>query len=88
MCCFYWKRVFANKTFNEIVQIFNETICNVLSKYILNEDVSFNDQDPLRINNKINKNYTRILTKIMNPSINPKKYYSILERLSNNKKVL
>ena len=38
-----------------MVNIFNETISNVLNNYILHETIICNDQDPSWINNKVKK---------------------------------
>ena len=46
ICGFNWERSFANKDVNEMVNIFNETISNVLNNYIRHETIICNDQDP------------------------------------------
>ena len=43
---FNWERSFANKDVNEMVNTFNETICNVLNTYIPHETKICEDQDP------------------------------------------
>ena len=55
ICGFNWERSFANKDVNEMVNIFNETISNVLNNYIPHEAIICNDQDPPWINNKVKK---------------------------------
>ena len=55
ICDFNWERSFANEDVNEMVNIFNETISNVLNNYIPHETIICNDQDPPWINNKVKK---------------------------------
>ena len=43
---FNWERSFANKDVNELVNIFNETISNVLNNYVTHETIICDDQDP------------------------------------------
>ena len=46
ICGFNWERSFANKVVNEMVNIFNESISNVLNNYIPHEAIICDDQDP------------------------------------------
>ena len=46
LCGFNWERSFANKDVNEMVNIFRETISNVLNNYIPLETIIWDDQDP------------------------------------------
>ena len=55
ICGSNWESSFADKEVNEIVNIFNETISNVLNNYIPHETIICNDQDPPWINNKVKK---------------------------------
>ena len=50
---FNWERSFANKDVNEMVNIFNETMSNVLNNYILHDTIICDDQDHPWINNKV-----------------------------------
>ena len=50
---FNWERSFANKDVNEMVNIFNETMSNVLNNYILHDIIICDDQDHPWINNKV-----------------------------------
>ena len=52
-CGFNWERSFENKDTNEMVNIFNETISNVLNNYIPLETIICDDQDLPWINNKV-----------------------------------
>ena len=55
ICGFNWDRSFANKDVNEMVNIFHETISDVLNNYIPHETIIRNDQDPPWINYKVKK---------------------------------
>ena len=55
ICDFNWLRFFANKDVKEMVNIFNETISNVLINYIHHETIICDDQDPTWVNIKIKK---------------------------------
>ena len=50
---FDWDRGFANKHVNENVLIFNKTVLNVLSNFILHEAIVCDDKDPPWFNRKI-----------------------------------
>ena len=50
---FDWVRVFANKHVDEAVLIFNKTVLNVLSNFILHEVIVCDDKDPPWFNGKI-----------------------------------
>ena len=43
---FNWEKAFYNTSVTKKVSIFNETILNVLSKYIPHETVACDDKDP------------------------------------------
>ena len=53
ICDFNWEKSFANKDVNEMVNLFNETICNVLNNYILHATIVCDEQDPPWMNNKV-----------------------------------
>ena len=53
ICGFNYEKSFAKKDVNEMVNIFNETISNVLNNCIPHETIIFDDQDPPWINNKV-----------------------------------
>ena len=55
ICNSNWERSFANKDVDEMVNIFNETISNVLNNCIPHETIICDDQDPPWINNKVKK---------------------------------
>ena len=46
ICSFNWERSFANKDANEMVTVFNETICNDLNNCIPRETIICDDQNP------------------------------------------
>ena len=50
---FNWQKAFLNKNINEKVNIFNETILNILRNFIPHETVLCDDRDPSWFNNKI-----------------------------------
>ena len=50
ICGFNRERFFTNKDVNEMVNIFSETISNVLNNYIPHETIICDDQDPPWIN--------------------------------------
>ena len=50
---FNWQKAFLNKNVNEKVNIFNETILNILRNFIPHETVLCDDRDPPWFNNKI-----------------------------------
>ena len=50
---FNWQKVFLNKKVNEKVNIFNETILNILRNFIPHETVLCDDRDPPWFNTKI-----------------------------------
>ena len=50
---FNWTRAFSNTSFNEKVDIFNNTILNILSNFIAHEILTYDDKDPLWFNKKI-----------------------------------
>ena len=50
---FNWQKAFLNKNLNEKVNIFNETILNILRNFILHETVLCDDRDPPWFNTKI-----------------------------------
>ena len=50
---FNWERAFSNTNVNEKVDIFNRTILNILSNFILHETILCNDKDPPWFNNRI-----------------------------------
>ena len=55
ICSFNWERSFANKDVNEMVNIFNEIICDVLNNYIPHEAMTCDDQDPHGLITKLKK---------------------------------
>ena len=59
ICGFNWERSFANKDVNEMVNIFNETISNVLNNYIPHTAVICDDQDPHGLIKTSKKRYKR-----------------------------
>ena len=50
---FNWQKAFLNKNVNEKVNIFKETILNILRNFIPHETVLWNDRDPPWFINKI-----------------------------------
>ena len=48
-----WKILFNNKTVNKQVSVFNETIINIVSIFVPNKRVTFDDSDPPWMNNYI-----------------------------------
>ena len=50
---FVWQRAFLNTSVNEKVVIFNNTVLNILSKFIPHETIVCNDKGPPWFNNKI-----------------------------------
>ena len=50
---FPWEKSFRNLRIDEMVYLFNKTIKNILSNYILHETIPCDDRDPRWINNKI-----------------------------------
>ena len=66
---FNWKKVFSDTNINEKVSLFNKTILNILSNYILHETIIYDDKDSPCFNsriksltenkNKIRKSYQR-----------------------------
>ena len=50
---FSWENKFSNTDANQIVNLFNETIQNILSNFILYKAIFYDDRDPLWINSKI-----------------------------------
>ena len=50
---FNWQKAFLNKNVNEKVNIFNETILNILRNFIPHETVLCDDRDPPWFNTKI-----------------------------------
>ena len=50
---FPWDRSFENSSVNEKVNIFNITVKNILSNYILHETITCDDRDPPWINKNI-----------------------------------
>ena len=43
---FSWERAFEDLSVNEKVSLFNKTIKNILSNYILHEIITTDDRDP------------------------------------------
>ena len=50
---FNWTRVLSNTSVNEKVNIFNNTILNILSNFVPHEILLCDDKDPPRFNKKI-----------------------------------
>ena len=50
---FNWERAFSNTSVNEKVNIFNRTILNILSNFILHEIIVCNEKDPPWFNIRI-----------------------------------
>ena len=50
---FVWQRAFLNTSVNEKVVIFNNTVLNILSKFIPHETIVSDDKGPPCFNNKI-----------------------------------
>ena len=50
---FVWQRGFLNTSVNEKVVIFNNTVLNILSKFIPHETIESDDKGPPCFNNKI-----------------------------------
>ena len=50
---FNWQKPFLNKNVNEKVNIFNETILNILTNFIPHETAFCDGRDPPSFNNKI-----------------------------------
>ena len=50
---FSWDRLFRNRVINEMVFLFNRTIKNILSNYILHEIIICDDRDRPWINKRI-----------------------------------
>ena len=50
---FNWQKVFLDKNVSEKVNIFNETILNILRNFMLHETVLCDDRDPPWFNNEI-----------------------------------
>ena len=50
---FNWTRAISNTSVNEKVNIFNNTIFNILSNFILHEIITCDDKDPPWFNKKI-----------------------------------
>ena len=50
---FDWQGTFLNTSVNEKVVIFNNTVLNILSNFILHETILYDDKDPPWFNNKI-----------------------------------
>ena len=50
---FNWARAFSNMSVNEKVNIFNNTILNILNNFILQEILTCIDKDPPWFNKKI-----------------------------------
>ena len=48
-----WERLFNNKNINEQVSILNETILNVFSNFVPNKYITFDDKDPVWMNETI-----------------------------------
>ena len=48
-----WKTLFNNKTVNKQVSIFSETIINIVSNFVPNKRVTFDDSNPPWMNNYI-----------------------------------
>ena len=48
-----WKRSFGNLDINDKVHLFNKTIRNILSNFILHETITFDDRDPPWMNNRV-----------------------------------
>ena len=53
---FSWERCFVNTNVNNEVHMFNKTIKNIMSNYILHETIICDDRDPPWINKDIKKN--------------------------------
>ena len=49
---FNWQRVFLNTIVTEKVDIFNDTILNILSNFILHKVIIYDDKDPPWLNKK------------------------------------
>ena len=56
---FNWQKAFLNKNVNEKVDIFNETILNILRNSMPHKTVLCDDRDPSWFNNKIDPLYTK-----------------------------
>ena len=50
---FNWERVFSSKGDNKQISIFNETILNIMTKFIPHQTKIFNDRELPWINNKV-----------------------------------
>ena len=50
---FDWQGTFLNTSVSEKVTIFNNTVLNILSNFILQETILYDDKDPPWFNNKI-----------------------------------
>ena len=48
---FSWEKSFRNLSINEMVFLFNNSIKNIFSNFILHETVTCDDRNPLWINN-------------------------------------
>ena len=58
-----WEFLFFNKSINQLVIIFNQSVMNIFSNFVPNKFVTFNERDPSwmtsNIKDKINyRNYT------------------------------
>ena len=65
---FDWEKAFRNVNINEQVNMFNNTILNILSNYVPNKEISINDQDPPWLNDHIRKKWMKE-TKFTNPML-------------------
>ena len=50
---FDWQRAFLNTSVNEKVTVFNNTVLNIVSNFIIHETIACNDKDQPCFNNKI-----------------------------------
>ena len=62
-----WEFLFSNKSVNQQVIIFNQSVMNIFSNFVLNKFVTFNDRDPpwMTSNIKDKINYRNIYRKYM-----------------------
>ena len=51
-----WKSLFNGKAVNKQISIFNETIINILSNFVPNKFVTFDDNDQSWMNDSIKNN--------------------------------
>ena len=48
-----WQKLFSHKGINAQVTVFNEIILNIFRKYVLNKYITFDDKDPVWMNENI-----------------------------------